>query len=57
MIEPDLVDGRLIKLSDVTVLDEFGYYLVISGVPARRQYVMRMRETFLKWLFEERTFS
>lgn len=57
MIEPDLVDGRLIKLSDVTVLDEFGYYLIISGVPARRQSVMRMRETFLKWLFEERTFS
>lgn len=52
MIEPDLVEGRLIKLSDVTVLEEFGYYLVMSRIPARSQSVLRMRETFLNWLFD-----
>ncbi|KGJ02070.1 LysR family transcriptional regulator, glycine cleavage system transcriptional activator [Paracoccus halophilus] len=57
MIEPDLVDGRLIKLSEVTVLEEFAYYLVMSRIQARRQSVARKRETFLKWLFEERAFT
>lgn len=53
MIEPDLQDGRLVKLSDVSVLDEFDYYLMTPTLPAQTKAVARLRDTFLAWLKQQ----
>lgn len=57
MIEPDLADGRLIKLSDLSVLDNFDYYVATSAKPVRNKSLSRMRQTFLNWLTDERRFA
>lgn len=55
MIEPDLSSGRLIKLSDVSVLDDFDYYVATSVLPTRRRSLSRMKHIFLRWVANELT--
>ncbi|MGP9805347.1 LysR family transcriptional regulator [Paracoccus sp. NSM] len=54
MIRPDLAEGRLVQLSDLSVLEDFDYYLTQSqlteGDAARR----KARRTFLDWIEAER---
>lgn len=57
MIEPDLADGLLVKLSDLSVLDNFDYYVATSAKPIRNKSLSRMRQTFLNWLTDERRFA
>lgn len=53
MIEPDLEQQRLVRLSDISVLEDYGYYLIRSdyGSDPVRQ---RTRAAFVDWLMAER---
>lgn len=53
MIGPDLTEGRLIALSDITVLEDYGYYLTISHLTKRRAAAARAQAAFLSWLADE----
>ena len=54
MIRPDLAEGRLVQLSDLSVLEDFTYYLTQSrlteGDAARR----KARQAFIAWIEAER---
>ncbi|TNC52375.1 LysR family transcriptional regulator [Rubellimicrobium rubrum] len=52
MIRPDLEAGRLVQLSDRTVLEDLGYWL-LSG-PAAGTVVAREAEVFRDWAFATR---
>lgn len=53
MIQPDLDTGRLVQLSEITVLDDCAYYLAISNLVQRRSAVANARTAFLDWLEKE----
>lgn len=54
MIEPDLAAGHLVQLSEVSVLDEFDYYLTQSNLTPRDSGRRRARQIFLSWIEDER---
>jgi LysR family transcriptional regulator, glycine cleavage system transcriptional activator len=51
LIEEDLVTGRLVRLSPVTVHEEFGYYLVER--PSIDPIAQKAAAAFRSWLFAE----
>lgn len=53
MIQPDLDSGRLVQLSEIVVLENFGYFLTISNLAQRRSAIADARKVFLNWLAEE----
>lgn len=55
MIQPDLAAGRLIQLSDVSVLEDFDYYLTQSDLTAQDAPRRKARRAFLTWIEHERT--
>ncbi|MFC3170135.1 LysR family transcriptional regulator [Paracoccus fontiphilus] len=55
MIGPDLAEGRLVQLSDVSVLEEFDYYLIQSGPTPRDPGRRKARQAFLSWVKAEQT--
>lgn len=57
MIAPDLMEGRLVRLSDITVLEDFNYYLIQSDRHPDRQICAEAREVFVNWLGEERAIA
>ncbi|MCF3973260.1 LysR family transcriptional regulator [Paracoccus salsus] len=57
MIQPDLESGRLVRLSDITVLEDYGYFLTISNLAERRSGIADARTAFLGWLAEEQAAS
>lgn len=54
MIRPDLAEGRLVQLSEVSVLDRFDYYLTQSELTRRDVAQRRARQVFLAWIRAER---
>lgn len=52
MIQPDIAAGRLVQLSDATVLEDYGYHLVTASMddPARA----RDARAFRDWAFASR---
>lgn len=55
MIQPDLAAGHLVQLSDISVLDEFDYYLTQSNLTPRDSGRRRARQIFLSWIDDERS--
>ena len=55
MIGPDLAAGHLVQLSEISVLDEFDYYLIQSNLTPRDSGRRKAREIFLSWIDDERT--
>ena len=55
MIQPDLAAGRLVQLSDISVLDEFDYYLIQSNLTPRDSGRRKARQIFLSWIDDERS--
>lgn len=55
MIRPDLAAGHLVQLSEISVLDEFDYYLIQSNLTPRDSGRRKAREVFLSWIDDERT--
>jgi DNA-binding transcriptional LysR family regulator len=55
MIQPDLAAGHLVQLSDISVLDEFDYYLTQSNLTPRDAGRRKARQTFLSWIEDART--
>lgn len=53
MIGPDLAEGRLVQLSERSVLDEYNYYLIQSSQTLRDTGRRRAREAFLSWIKNE----
>lgn len=53
MIQPDLAEGRLIQLSDISVLENFDYYLTQSSMTPVDATRRRARQAFLAWLKAE----
>lgn len=54
MIGPDLAEGRLVQLSEISVLEEFDYYLTQSDLTPRDPVRGRARRAFLSWIEDER---
>ncbi|WP_207101913.1 LysR family transcriptional regulator [Paracoccus shandongensis] len=54
MIGPDLAEGRLVQLSEVSVLEEFDYYLTQSSLTPRDSGRRKARQAFLSWIEQER---
>lgn len=54
MIQPDLAEGRLVQLSDVSVLENFDYYLTQSDLTPRDASRRKARQAFLSWIEEQR---
>lgn len=54
MIQPDLAAGHLVQLSDISVLDEFDYYLTQSTLTPRDAGRRKARQIFLSWIEEAR---
>lgn len=54
MIAPDLAHGRLVRLSDITVLEDFEYYLIHSDRNPDTDIGTERRNLFVEWLEEER---
>lgn len=54
IIGPDLAAGRLVQLSDISVLEEFNYYLTQSNLTPRDPGRRRARQVFLEWIDDER---
>ncbi|WP_333682741.1 LysR family transcriptional regulator [Pontibaca methylaminivorans] len=54
MIAPDLAEGRLVRLSDISVLENFDYYLIQSDRHPDREICAEARDVFVRWLDEER---
>jgi LysR family glycine cleavage system transcriptional activator len=48
MVAPDLAEGRLIKLADVTWLEAFAYYLVYPEASHNRPKIAAFRDWILK---------
>lgn len=57
MVGPDLKEGRLVQLSESSVLDEFDYYLIQSNLTPRDAGRRRAREAFLAWIGQEQAGS
>jgi DNA-binding transcriptional LysR family regulator len=55
MIQPDLAAGHLVQLSDISVLEEFDYYLTQSNLTPRDAGRRKARQTFLSWIEDART--
>ncbi|MFC3170357.1 LysR family transcriptional regulator [Paracoccus fontiphilus] len=53
MIGPDLAEGRLVQLSDMSVLEEYDYYLIQSSLTPRDAGRRKAREAFLSWIRQE----
>lgn len=53
MIRPDLAAGRLVQLSQISVLEGFDYYLTQSSLTPRDATRRRARQAFLSWIEEE----
>lgn len=53
MIQPDLAAGRLIQLSDISVLEDFDYYLTQSELMPRDMQHRKARQAFLSWIRAE----
>lgn len=53
MIQPDLDQRRLIQLSDIAVLEDFGYFLTVSSFGERQSAAADARRIFIAWLAEE----
>ena len=53
MIRADLEAGRLVRLSDVMVLEETGYYLLWGALGSTP--VMEQARAFRDWAFAERS--
>lgn len=54
MIQPDLAAGHLVQLSDISVLEEFDYYLTQSNLTPRDAGRRKARQTFLSWIDDAR---
>lgn len=54
MIGPDLAEGRLLQLSEVSVLEDFDYYLTQSSLTPRDAARRKARQAFLSWIRSER---
>lgn len=54
MIQPDLAEGRLVQLSDISVLENFDYYLTQSSLTSRDAPRRKARQAFLSWIEDER---
>lgn len=54
MIQSDLAEGRLVQLSEVSVLEEFDYYLTQSNLTPRDSGRRKARQVFLSWIEKER---
>lgn len=50
MIQPDLAEGRLIQLSEISILESFDYYLTESHRTPVDGTRRRARQAFLSWL-------
>lgn len=50
IIEPDLAAGRLVRLSDIPVMEQFDYYLTRSDLTAPDGSRAKARQAFLDWL-------
>jgi len=55
MIQSDLVEGRLVQLSDIPVLEDFDYYLTQSQMTDRDAARRRARLLFLEWVEDQRS--
>ena len=53
MIQKDLENGRLIKLSEITVRDDYNYHIVKSDI--RRSAKDKAADVFEKWVLSLRT--
>ena len=53
MIRPDLAEGRLIQLSEISVLEGFDYYLTQSSLTPTDAGRRRARQAFLSWIRSE----
>ena len=53
MIQPDLAEGRLVQLSDISVLENFDYYLIRSDMTPVDAARRKARHTFLAWIRSE----
>jgi len=53
MIQPDLAEGRLVQLSEISVLESFDYYLTESGMIPVDNARRRARHAFLSWIRAE----
>ncbi|MDS9469742.1 LysR substrate-binding domain-containing protein [Paracoccus sp. MBLB3053] len=53
MIQPDLAEGRLVQLSEISVLEDFGYYLTQSSLIPIDGARRRARQAFLSWIRSE----
>ncbi len=53
MIRPDLAEGRLIQLSDISVLESLDYYLTQSSLTPTDAARRRARQAFLSWIRSE----
>lgn len=53
MIQPDLAEGRLVQLSDISILENFDYYLTQSSLTPRDATRRKARQTFLAWIEAE----
>ncbi|WP_199259934.1 LysR substrate-binding domain-containing protein [Paracoccus binzhouensis] len=54
MIGPDLAEGRLVRLSDIAVLEQFDYYLTQSDAAPPNSDRIEARRVFVEWLMAER---
>lgn len=54
MIQPDLAQGRLERLSNISVLEQFDYYLTQSDLTAQDRVRNKARKAFVTWLNGEK---
>ena len=54
MVQPDLAEGRLVQLSEISVLENFDYYLTESSMIPIDAARRRARQAFLSWIRAER---
>lgn len=54
MIQPDLIAGRLVQLSDISVLEQFDYYLIQPDRHPDYEICAGTRDVFVRWLKEEK---
>ncbi|SMO94533.1 LysR family transcriptional regulator [Paracoccus laeviglucosivorans] len=55
MIQSDLTEGRLVKLADEAVLEDFDYYLTESSMIPAHGARKRARQLFLSWIRSEQS--
>lgn len=54
MIAPDLAQGRLVPLSDLSVLEDFGDDLTQHSLTPRDSGLRKARQAFLAWIDQEK---